>query len=105
MGQQMEQTVNSNPQADVEGLWMETVVRFLDDHYQSELLIAAWPIAVVFVPGMDRSERHLHLWACLLTVGLWVPVFAMISILKTPKIYLIDGSGLPAGIWTWELDV
>lgn len=100
----MRWAVNSNPQAQVESEWQTVITRFLELNNRSVLVAMQFPFAAIYTPGLTVSEVRRHVIACILTAGLWVPVFAVIAILRTPKTYLIDASD-PAGIFTWELDV
>lgn len=94
----------SNPQGELETQWLSAISSLLESNDRSELVSVKYPFAAVFVPGLSTSEIRVHVISCFLTLGLWVPVFAVIAILRTPKTYLIDASDT-AGITTWELDV
>jgi len=92
----------TNPQVEIETRLVEAVNSFLDMYENSELVRINAPYAIVSRPGLSRSQVRNHLLTCLITGGVWVPVFACIAILRAPKMYLIDASD-PAGIWSWEL--
>jgi hypothetical protein len=91
-------------QAELEALRSRAVFDFLVNNQGSTLLSESDRSAIIRTGGMSRSQVKGHIIACLLTVGLWVPAFAMIAILRAPRQVLIhvadDGSVLE-----FDLDV
>ena len=95
--------MNPDSQADVETRLTDAVQLFLDSNNRSEIHFRRNGYAIVFVPGMTWPEIKLHVVACLVTLGLWLPVFGGVAILRTPKKYLIDATD-PRGVWTYQID-
>jgi hypothetical protein len=92
----------SNPQPDVETVLIRAVQDFLDGNHGATLVRIGKTSAIVATPGLTRSQTRGHVTACVLTLGLWVPVFAMVAILHVPKQVLIqvDDRG---NVWSWDL--
>lgn len=103
MGWEVSWTVNSHSQAEIEALLLCAVKDFLDGNHGATLVRTETTYAIVATPGLNRSQVRGHLLACALTLGAWVPVFAMIAILRVPTTVLIhiDDQG---NMWSWELD-
>jgi hypothetical protein len=99
----MSQTANTDPQGQIEGSLLRAVQASLTANHGSHLVRMRTPYALISVPGLSKSQVRGHLLACLLTLGLWVPVFGVIAILRTPKLLLLVASQ-DDGVWTWELD-
>ena len=76
-------------QAELEGLREQAVFDFLCRNHGSILLFESSRSAVVQTGGLTWQQVKGHLIGCALTAGLWLPVFAMIAILRAPRQVLI----------------
>lgn len=49
--------------------------------------------AFIRLEGMSSHQKRAHLVMCCLTLGLWVPAFAIISFICRPRILVIHVTG------------
>jgi hypothetical protein len=66
------------------------VFDFLTYNYGSVLLEEHWNYAVIQTGGLSRSQVRGHSIVCLVTCGLWIPAFLMITILRCPRKVLLS---------------
>jgi hypothetical protein len=69
-----------------------SILRRIDDRH-----------TLIHSAGLTREQRRFHTWATVCTLGLWFPVYFMVTILRAPRTYCMATSYM-GDTSVWEVE-
>jgi hypothetical protein len=75
--------------AQIEHARESAVFDFLTENEGSVLVAQTTNTAVLRTGGLTQDQLKFHLIACIVSFGLWIPIFAIVCLLRHPRGWIL----------------